>query len=211
MLNQLQSLTNTGVVLNNAAATGTLQIRGGTFWATIKDGVGKVAIVVSNSMSLMGTNSFTGGLIISNGTLTVAQPNFSPNLPVTINGGGMLNLLFTGTNQVKSLVLGGVTQLGGVYNSNTAPAYFTNSGSLLVPNNGPTGPASITNSIAGSTLTLKWPAGMGWRLVSQTNTLATGLQTASSAWFTVSGAGDGTATITVNPANPTVYYKLVYP
>ena len=44
---------------------------------------------------------------------------------------------------------------------------------------GPSGPASLTNSYdAGThTLSLSWPAGQGWRLQMQTNSLSTGLST----------------------------------
>jgi len=81
---------------------------------------------------------------------------------------------------------------------------------LQVLSTGPSGPGYITNSISGSTLTLTWPAGQGWRLVGQTNDIATGLSTN---WTTVSGPGvsDGSATITVDPAKPTVFYELVNP
>ena len=88
----------------------------------------------------------------------------------------------------------------------------TGSGQInLVIASGPTGPASITNSMIGSTLTLTWPAGQGWRLVSQTNSLATGLNPSSAAWSTVMGVSDGSASITVDPTKPTVFYRLVYP
>ena len=81
----------------------------------------------------------------------------------------------------------------------------------LVISSGPSGPASITNNVSGSTLTLSWPSGQNWRLEGQTNNLSTGLS--PTGWGTVSGAGisDGSATITIDPAQPTVFYRLVYP
>ena len=78
-----------------------------------------------------------------------------------------------------------------------------------MPSTGPTGSGTITNRISGGTLTLTWPAGQQWRLVSQTNSLSTGLT--SSGWNTVPGGGDGSNSITINPAQPTVFYRLVNP
>jgi hypothetical protein len=95
----------------------------------------------------------------------------------------------------------------------TATASIVDTGSQiqLVLASGPTGPGTITNSISGSTLTLTWPAGQGWRLVSQTNSLSTGLNANSSAWSNVPGVSDGSATITIDPTQPTIFYRLIYP
>lgn len=76
---------------------------------------------------------------------------------------------------------------------------------------GPTGPVTITNSISGNTLNLTWPAGQGWRLVSQTNSLSVGLNPNPSAWGTVPGYTDGSYSVAIDPTKPTVFYRLVYP
>jgi hypothetical protein len=78
----------------------------------------------------------------------------------------------------------------------------------------PPGP-TITNSVSGSTLSLSWTADVpitgAWRLVSQTNSLSTGLNTNTAAWSDVPGVSGNSATITINPANPTVFYRLISP
>jgi hypothetical protein len=51
-------------------------------------------------------------------------------------------------------------------------------------------------------------ADRGWRLMSQTNALATGL---SGSWTQVQGVTDGSASITIDPTKPAVFYKLQYP
>jgi hypothetical protein len=68
----------------------------------------------------------------------------------------------------------------------------------------------LTTSVSGNTLTLTWPADhLGWRVVCQTNDLSTGL---SGAWLPVPGSDSVTSLpIQIDPANPTVFYKLVYP
>jgi hypothetical protein len=81
-------------------------------------------------------------------------------------------------------------------------------GSLLIYQS-PTGPGNITNRVNGTTLTLTWPKQQGWRLVSQTNSLSIGLTT--NGWGTVSGGIDGSNSILINPATPTVFYRLVNP
>ena len=71
-------------------------------------------------------------------------------------------------------------------------------------------PTNIVASLTGNQLTLTWPADhIGWRLLAQTNSLTTGLGTN---WVTVSGSTTtDSETFTVNPANGTVFYRLVYP
>jgi autotransporter-associated beta strand protein len=71
-------------------------------------------------------------------------------------------------------------------------------------------PPHLTNSISGGNLNISWPADhLGWRLETQTNPRSTGL---SNNWVTVSGSTNVTSmSIPINPANPTVFYRLVYP
>jgi hypothetical protein len=71
---------------------------------------------------------------------------------------------------------------------------------------GPSGSNHLTNSVTGSSLSLSW--GPGWKLQMQTNNLSAGLR---ANWVYVT---DGTATstnITINPNQPTAFYRLVYP
>jgi hypothetical protein len=71
-------------------------------------------------------------------------------------------------------------------------------------------PTNITTSVSGSTLTLSWPADhTGWRLQSQTNSLNDGLGTV---WTDIPGTGaSNTYNATIDPANGTVFYRMVYP
>jgi hypothetical protein len=127
-----------------------------------------------------------------------------------VAGGAVLQLDFTATNQVGSLVTNGISAGAGLYSIANASPYVTGNGYLLVVP-GPSGPAHLTNSVSGTTLSLSWPAGQGWRLVNQTNSLSAGLNPNPAAWSSVPGAGDGSATITIDPSKPAVFYKLVYP
>ena len=67
----------------------------------------------------------------------------------------------------------------------------------------------LVTSVSGSTLTLSWPTDhTGWRLQAQTNSLSTGLGTN---WTDISGTEtSNTYNATLNPANGTVFYRMVY-
>jgi hypothetical protein len=130
------------------------------------------------------------------GTLTVS------NLGGTFQNGDSFKLFSLGSG--SNFTATNLPALGTGLKWNWNPA----SGVLSVVSSGPSGPASITNSLSGSTLTLTWPAGQGWTLVSQTNSLSAGL---GANWAPVSGVGDGSAIITIDATKPTVFYKLTAP
>lgn len=77
----------------------------------------------------------------------------------------------------------------------------------------PTSPTNITFSASGGVLNMSWPAGYtGWLLQTQTNALAVGLTPATNTWFNVAGSdATNSVAITIDPTQPTVFYRLVYP
>lgn len=81
-------------------------------------------------------------------------------------------------------------------------ALAQNDAGLLATNLASSANGNIAYSINGSYLTLNWPAGYGWLLQSNSVSVAD-----FNAWFTVSGATPP-YTINVNPAQPTVFYRL---
>ena len=76
-----------------------------------------------------------------------------------------------------------------------------------------TTPTNLIASVSGNVLSLSWPADhTGWRLLVQTNHLANGLSANTNDWTTVAGSSSVDATnITINPALPAEFYRLVYP
>jgi len=71
-------------------------------------------------------------------------------------------------------------------------------------------PTNLTFSVSSGTLNLSWPTDhLGWILQSQTNSLSTGL---GSNWVDVPGSASTTsASYPINPANPTVFFRLRHP
>jgi autotransporter-associated beta strand protein len=172
---------------------------------------GGLTAVGSGTTTLSGADTYTGNTTVSAGTLELASPVLSSSSTVTIASGALLQLDFTTTNVVSALVLNGVSQATGVYNSTTASTYISGSGSLRVGIPIASNPTNITASVTGTTLTITWPTDhIGWILQSQTNSLSTGLTT--NGWVDVPNSSSAaTSTFPIVPANPTVYYRLRHP
>lgn len=203
---------NAELVTNSGASPSTLTVNlstGGTYSGVI---AGNISLVENGSANwlLAGTNTYTGNTTVNGGILELAQPGLGTHSAVVIANGATLQLDFAATAQISSLITNGISAGAGLYSSANASPYLTGSGFLLVVP-GPSGPAHLTNSVSGTTLSLSWPAGQGWRLVTQTNTLSTGLNPNPASWSSVPGAGDGNATIATDPSKPAVFYQLVYP
>jgi autotransporter-associated beta strand protein len=171
---------------------------------------GGVTKAGSGTLTLSGANTYTGGTTVKAGTLAFSLASLATNSTVSISNGAVLQLGFSTTNRVGALVLDGVTQSPGVYNSTTTPGYLTGAGSLLVPSAIASNPTNITVAVSSGVMTLSWPADhLGWILQQQTNSLSAGLGTN---WVDVAGSAGITSTnIAINPAAPTVFYRLRYP
>jgi len=219
------------LLLNGSLATNTVLVDSGATLA----GIGTIKGSVHNNGTLaLGTNGI-GTMTISN-TLTLgaggyttlainrtagtntygnargmALASFGGTLTLTSTGGSFVQgdsfLLFSAGSYANNF---SATNLPGGLPSGSQWNWNPTTGVLSVVPTGPSGPATIRSSYNGTTLTLTWPAGQGWSLVSQTNSLSIGL---GATWTPVTGAGvtDGSATITVDPKQPTVFYKLTAP
>jgi|GEM_PF-4816110 len=116
-----------------------------------------------------GTTHGAGARIILGDSLTdvqsLGQPTLATNSTVSISN-AVLERNFTGApNTIAALMLGGVIQSAGVYNSNSHPALIAGDGSLLVPVAGgmASEPTNLTFRAGGGSLNLAWPAThLGW-------------------------------------------------
>jgi hypothetical protein len=142
------------------------------------------------------------GGITYGGTLTVTNVSGSP-------AGGNSFKLFTSPNITGSFTATNLPPLNAGLAWNWNPATAT----LSVIQTVNTAPTNITAVVSGSTLTLSWPADhTGWRLQVQTNSLGNGLNPATNAWFTVPGSASvNSVNATLDSANGTVFYRMVYP
>jgi hypothetical protein len=119
--------------------------------------------------------------------------------------------LFTTTGVISgSFSATNLPVLGGGLGWNTANLA---NGILSVVNGVNTNPTNITAVVSGNTLSLSWPADhLGWRLLVQTNSLAVGLNPNTNAWVAVPGSASvDSESITMDPQQGTVFYRLVYP
>ncbi|MCU0785573.1 MAG: autotransporter-associated beta strand repeat-containing protein [Verrucomicrobia bacterium] len=142
----------------------------------------------ANDVVVLGGTVIYGGVlnIVTNGTFTAGQ-TFT---------------LFSGadaTNVSNFSSIAGSPGSGKVFS-------FTN-GVLSVVATGPSGPATLTNSVSGGVLSLSWPAGQGWRLQAQTNALTVGLYTN---WVDAADSSVSSTNYPINRTNPTVFYRLIY-
>jgi autotransporter-associated beta strand protein len=169
----------------------------------------------------IGALTINSNLILNAGSTSTFEVNAdTPTNDIIVLGdtvtyGGTLNIVATGTfslGQTFTLFSGaGATNASNFASITGSPGTglaFSFANGLLSVVNATVAPVTLTNSISGNTLTLTWPAGQGWVLQSQTNNLSTGLQVNPGTWGTV--PGDGSVSITINPANPTVFYRLVH-
>jgi autotransporter-associated beta strand protein len=203
------------LITNSAATPSTLTLNlsaPSTYSGVI---AGNIALVVNGSATLVlaGTNAYTGNTTVNGGTLELAQASLAAKSTVTVASGAVLQLDFGAVNTVGGLVLGGVSQAPGLYNSTTSSPYITGGGSLLVVPPVATNPTNIVASVSGTNLNLSWPADhTGWRLLAQTNNLAGGISLNGNDWGTVSGsAATNQVSLPIDPSKPTEFYRLVYP
>lgn len=151
-------------------------------------------------------------------TNIVLQPSatYAYTLFVSQSGGNSFEQMGNASN-TPSYYAGGeialVPTVGGTVTFGTSHAFDAtfslNLLSLGASSVNPT-PTNLTSSVSGNNLSLSWPSDhTGWRLQSQTNSINFGLRTN---WVDVAGSTTtNQVTIPLNPANGSVFYRMVYP
>jgi autotransporter-associated beta strand protein len=188
------------------------------------------ALTVNPAQTLKGNGIYNvTGSVTNNGTLEFKVSKTS-GVITSDRLQGMTSILYGGTLKVN---LSGDTLAGGdamkLFNATTCSGSFasivpftpgtglawntstlTTDGTLRVVATVNTAPTNIVSVVSGNNLTLTWPSDhTGWRLQSQTNSIGAGL---SSNWVDVGGANTtNQITFQINPANGTVFFRLVYP
>src|ERR1039458_9939307 len=178
-----------------------------------------------------------GGVLVDDASLAGTTPGGAINvLSPTVQSGAVFTATVQTNGVTATAASGNVTfQTNSVAQStglvaggsaNSAPAvvpasytvtatysgdatYIGSTSTLTVGSGVNTTPTNIVTSVSGNQLTLTWPADhTGWTLQVQTNSINTGLSTT---WYNVPGSTTiNQMTFTINPANPTVFYRLKY-
>jgi autotransporter-associated beta strand protein len=103
---------------------------------------GKLTKQGLGTLTLSGANTFTGSTTVNAGTLSVVAATFDDDSTVSIAEGATLNLNFTGTDTIGTLILGDTTYTTGTFNSTSLPgsAFLTGDGILQVAPSDPYAP-----------------------------------------------------------------------
>ena len=234
--NGLTTVSNGTLLANNpsgSTGSGNVSVYGGTLGGN-GNIAGSVSVFPGGTLA-PGSNSLEtltigGNLTLSSGSTNTFQVDgdTSANSQISVSGnvtyGGVLNLVTNGTftlGQTFTLFSGGNTastpsnfsSIAGSPGTGLAWNFTNGVLSVVTGSSYASYPTNITATVSGSQLTLAWPAThLGWILQAQTNALSVGLTAATNTWFDVAGSGSSnTNVITINPANPTVFYRLRLP
>jgi fibronectin-binding autotransporter adhesin len=207
---------STGATLDvSARADGTLTLNAGQILKHGGTGTGPITVTgnvnLGSGTLLLGVNrlGFASDTLTASGTVTFSGTLGVTNLGAVLQVGDSFQLFPGGTIGFTTYSLPGIDVANNVqYTWNNT---VTSDGNITVATVTPLVnllPPNIGHSLSGNTLTLTWPTNQGWSLQAQTNGLNAGLSTN---WVTVPGSSSITSTnITINPANPAVFYRLFY-
>ncbi|MFN3410144.1 MAG: hypothetical protein ACK45B_14205, partial [Limisphaerales bacterium] len=195
----------------NGTFAGALNVTPG---GTLAPGASVGVMTVNSNVTLAGTTIMEldrVGLVSTNDrlvapTITAGGTLLVTNIGPTLVNGTTFPLFSVPVSGFSTVILPGAPY---VWNNNLAvdgSITLVSGGTNLVD----TTPTNLTATVAGTTMTLSWPAShTGWSLQAQTNSAATGLGTN---WVVVPGSSaTNVVSITINPTNPTVFFRLVYP
>ena len=129
--------TSSAIIGNSSTSSDSLLIVTGTstypgvIQNTLDSGTRKVALSVNGgTLTLSGTNTYTGATTVLSGTLSLTQPQaLSEGTDVTVTAGAKIDLAFTGTNTIGSLTVDGVwLPANKVYGADKFPAALEGAG-----------------------------------------------------------------------------------
>jgi hypothetical protein len=159
------------------------------------------------------TNSAGDLPLYTSGTEPTAVAGDFVTAPLLIEADRILKQAYLGTaladnaGQIKVWVDDDPAARLGLASAWSFRTWFDGVGYALLP---PANPAATNLSFSqtGNILNLSWPAGQGWRLQGQTNSLNTGLNTN---WAYLTDGIVSSTNIPLDPAQSAAFYRLSYP
>jgi autotransporter-associated beta strand protein len=206
---------NSGGIFGGVGPATTVNVNSGGGLAPGNLGIGTLTV----SDSLTNAGNITMEISYNGVTTNADRINVSTNLVF----GGTLVVTNVGPNSLAAgqtfKLFNAPSYANGAFSSATLPALapglgWTNKvaidGTIAVITTVSTTPFSLTTLVTGNQLVLSWPTDhTGWRLQVQTNSLSTGLNTN---WVDVAGATTvSSVTNTIDSANGSVFYRMIYP
>jgi fibronectin-binding autotransporter adhesin len=189
------------------------------------------ATTVSNGTLMVDGSLTTTALTLNPNTITMFVMNRAQNTYGSMQGGAAATASFAGTLMVTNV--GGVFQSGDTFNLFNAfnasgdfsskilpplPAglnwsWSPTTGVLSVIAGPNLNPTNVLATVTNGTLNLSWPLDhTGWRLLVQTNNLATGVSSNTNDWMTVANSVTTNAvSIPMDGSKPSEFYRLAYP
>jgi autotransporter-associated beta strand protein len=200
-----------GTLAGNGTINGPVTVQAG---AALQPGVSAIGkLTVNSTLSLAGNTTMeisktsgTNDAVVGISTVTYGGTLTVNNLGGTLAAGDKY-VLFSAAERLGSFTTVNLPAL-------TSGLVWTNKlavdGSIQVMSTVNTSRTNITFTISGGSMNLSWPADhLGWHLQAQTNSAKIGL---SNNWVTIPGSDTVTSTnMPINPANGSVFYRLVYP
>jgi hypothetical protein len=121
--------------------------------------------------------------------------------------------VMTGTNILTTEMTLPAGLTNGTYPLVIAANGISSDAYTLIVSSVNTTPTNIVASVSGTNLTLFWPLDhTGWRLLAQTNNLASGISRNTNDWGTVSGsASTNMIIVPIDRTKKTGFYRLIYP
>ncbi|HEX5220564.1 MAG TPA: autotransporter-associated beta strand repeat-containing protein [Verrucomicrobiae bacterium] len=225
------TVVSNGILRVNGNLPGTITVRaGGTL-----EGSGSIndVVTVNAGGGIGGGSAGIGTLVLSsapvlNGSV-VAELDRNGGAPMADTLAVSVPMTFSGALVLTNA--GAPLQAGDTFTVFSAPGYsgafsivsqtpgqlvtwntsnLAVDGTVSVATVAPLSPPTLTNSVSGGAISLNWPAEyLGWVLQLQTNSLSMGI---SDNWIDVPGSASSTsASVPIDPANPTVFIRLRSP
>jgi len=179
----------TGVNQSPDYGIGTLTLNGSLTLA------GNVLIEVDNSLLPSSDVVTVTGALTYGGTLTATNIGAGP-----LSLGDQFQIFKAGG-------AGGFTSILGSPGAGLSWSFNPATGVLSVAN---AAPPTLGVSQTGNVLTFTW-AEAGYKLQSQTNSLSVGIVPGDASWFDYPGGDTSGVTATMDPGNPTVFFRLTSP